>query len=60
MKAKWHIVRLNNFYGQFRDELATMVEEGHIHQSFVNLSRIENSLSQLIAEIERSEFVKEK
>ena len=58
MKVVNHIRVLNKRYGQIRDELNRMVEEGHIHKSFISLDRTECELSQLIKDVELQDFVK--
>ena len=57
MKARKHIIKLNNLFGQTRDEINQMIVEGHVRNADMSLDIWERACEKILSEAERCEVV---
>lgn len=57
MKTRKHITKLNNLFGQTRDEINQMVVEGHVRNADISLDVWERACETVLSEAERCEVV---
>lgn len=57
MKTRKHIQKLNNLFGQTRDEINQMVVEGHVRNADMSLDVWERACETVLSEAERCNTV---